>query len=405
MDRIRWSALCLALGLAGLVALGSPQPAAAADQSRFTYQEAAEADQPPGSSLVSVPGVFSLRLGEQGFSLQQNGLRLENAEVDLPAINATATVNGLQFGLMGGSYGWDNITVRQAAPAQNETLTISDTQASIGGQSQNYTSDFTTRIDLHPSETVQAGATLWLSYDGVTGQPSFSVADGNAQMAVGPATVAVAGLNTGDGSVSVDSAQVVLPDAGMGLRIDGLTNASGQADWQSLTWFGQEFKLGDVATFSDNLVVVPGPSTSEAASLGAATRFEINAGDAANASGQVVFVTDPTTGQPALMLLDANAVLGAAGWNVAVNGLNTGSQGTAVDSLVFTAQPLGVQAQVSGITVDGSTGMSFDQARLLYRPDPAAGDRTVAGFELVIDSTDAGYIVSTTTLVPTAQAQ
>ena len=44
-------------------------------------------------------------------------------------------------------------------------------------------------------------------------------------------------------------------------------------------------------------------------------------------------------------------------------------------------------------------GMTFDQARFLYRP---VDQRTVAGFELVVDSTDAGNIVSTTTLVPTA---
>ncbi len=166
--------------------------------------------------------------------------------------------------------------------------------------------------------------------------------------------------------------------------------------------YGQEFNLGDVATFSDNLVVVPGPSTGAAASFGATTRFDINAGDTASASGQVVFVVDPATGQPSLSLVDASATLGVAGWNLAFNGVNTGAQGSSVDTIVLSAQPLGIQAQVSGIAVDGTSGMTFDQARFLYRP---VEQGTVAGFELVIDSTDAGYIVSTTTLVPTARAQ
>lgn len=399
MDRRQLAVPCLALLLAGLVVVGAPQQAAAAGQN------AAEVVQPPDGSLVSVPGIFSLRLGQDGFSLQDNGLRLNNAEIDLPAINATATVSGLQFGLRGGSYGWDNIALKQAKPVENEAMTISDTQANIGGQSTNFTSDISTRIDVHPSDSVQAGAALWLTYDGVTGQPSIAVADGNAQMAVGPATVTVSGLNTGDGTVAVDTAQVVLPDAAMGLRIDGFTNASGQATWQSLSWFGQEFKLGDAVTLSNNVVIVPGPGTSETASLGATTRFEVNAGDAASASGQLVFLIDPATGQPSLAVLDGNAVLGAGGWTVAANGVNTGAQGTSIDSLVFTAQPLGIQAQVSGVAMDASSGMTFDQARFLYQPGLTADQRAVAGFELVIDSTDAGYIVSTTTLVPTAKAQ
>ncbi|MCB0200716.1 MAG: hypothetical protein H6649_04190 [Caldilineae bacterium] len=403
MDHVRWSTLCLALGLAGLIALGAPQPAAAsADQSRH-LQENSEAGQQPESPFVAVPGVFSLRLG-QGFNSRDGALNLPGAQIDLPALNATATVEGFTFGLRDQSYGWDTITLQQAKPVENDTLTISDMQASIQGPAANFTTDLETRIDVHPSEDVQAGATLWLSYDGATGQPSLAVADGSAQMVVGPATVAVDGINAGDGAFSVDAAQVVFPDAGMGARIDGYTVADGASNWQSLTWFGQEFKLGDVATFSDNLVVVPGPSTPDAATVGAATRFEINAGDAANASGQLVFVIDPDTGQPTLALLDGSAVLGVPGWNVAVNGLNTGTQGTVVNSVVFTAQPLGVQAQISGVAVDENNGVSFDQARFLYQPEQTAEQR-VAGFELVVDSTDAGYIVSTTTLVPTAQAK
>ena len=400
MNRVRWTALGAAIGLAGLMVLGSPFSASASMENShlYGYQNEAEAPNAQEGPLVSVPGVFSLWLN-QGFSMQSDGVRLESADIDLPAINATATVDGLRFGLSGSGFGWDNITVKQAAPVQNEALTISGMQASIGGQSENFTTDISTRIDVHPSENLMAGATVALGYDGATGQPSFAVSDGGAQVAVGPATVAVDGLNMGDGAFAVDAAQVVLPDAGVGVRVDGYTVADGQSNWQAFTMYGQEFKLGDVATFSDNLVVVPGPGSQAAASPGAATRFEINAGEAASANGQVVFRIDPTTGQPALASVNANATLGVAGWNLAFNGMNTGAQGTSVDSIVLTAEPLGIQAQVSGINVDATSGMTFDQARFLYRP---VDQRTVAGFELVVDSTDAGYIVSTTTLVPTA---
>lgn len=406
MKSVRWAVLGLALLLAGLVALGVPTSAAAAagDNNRYRNQDNSQVTQPPEGPMVSVPGVFSLWLG-QGFNSQNGALGLESAQVDLPAINATATVDGFTFNLRNQSYGWDSITLSQSEPMGSDTFKITGTQAQVQGQAANYSTDLSTRIDVDSGDGTQAGATIMLSYDGTTGQPSFSVADGSANVAVGPANVAVDGLNTGDGTISLDAAQVVLPDAGVGVRIDGFTLADGAANWQALTWYGQEFSLGEVATFSDNLIVVPGPGTSDQASVGATTTFEIGKGDAANASGQLVFVVDPTTGQPQLALVNASATLGAAGWNLAVNGINTGTQGSSVDSLVLTAEPLGIQAQVSGLAVDEVNGVTFDQARFLYQPQQTAEQTAVAGFELVVDSTDAGYVVTTTTLLPTAKAQ
>lgn len=406
MQHTRLKGLGLALFLAGGLAMGAPHAVAAAahDNSLIRSQDSAEVTQPPDGPMVSVPGVFSLWLG-QGFSSRNGALGLESAQVDLPAINATATIDGFTFSLRDQSYGWDSITLAQVEPMGSESLMITDTQARVQGQSANFSTELSTRVDLDSGEAGQAGATIMLGYDGLTGQPSFSVADGSATMTVGPANVVVDGLNTGDGALSVEAAQVTLPDAGMGVRVDGFTMVDGQADWQALTWFGEEFKLGDVATFSNNLVIVPGPGATDRASVGATTSFAIGSADSSNASGQLVFVVDPATGQPALALLDGNAVLGSAGWSLAASGVNTSPQGTAVDSVALTAQPLGIQAQVSGVAVDETGGLTFDQARFLYQPDPTAEQRTVAGFELVIDSTDAGYIVSTTTLLPTAQAQ
>ena len=206
-----------------------------------------------------------------------------------------------------------------------------------------------------------------------------------------------------NGAVAVDSVQVVAPEAGVGVRLDGFQVVDGQADWQALTWVGQEFKLGDVATISNSMVVVPGPSAPGAAPIGATTRVDINGGDAVQTGGQFVFTYDRVTGQPSLTLLDGSAQFGVAGWTMAFDGVNTGQKGTSVDTILLTGEPLGVEVQVTGLTMGDSSGLTFDQARLLYQPAPASG-QAVAGFEMVVDSTDAGYVVTTTTLLPTAKA-
>jgi hypothetical protein len=337
--------------------------------------------------------------------MADDGVRLETAEVDLPIANATATVDGFTFNLRDRSYGWDMITLKQAAPVGNEAVTVSNLEANIQGKDARFSTDASTRIDIHPNENVQAGATLGVSYDGLAGQASVSVADGAVQVVAGPATVAVDGVAVQDGTVAVDTAQVVLPEAGVGLRIDGYTLSNGQSDWQSLTWYGQEFKLGDVATLSDALVVIPGPSAASAAPMGAATTFSVQAGDVASADGQVVFTYDRATGEPSLMLRNANAQLGTPAWNVAFAGVNAGQQGATVDSVVVTAAPIGVEAGVDGLTVEPAAGLSFDQAWLLYQPAQPTGQEAIAGFKLVVDSTEAGYIVSTTTLVPSNKGQ
>ncbi len=404
MESSRWMTLCLALLLAGLLALGSPLVASAAEHAQASAtQEDPNAPAQSDRNVISVPGVFSLWLG-QGLSTRDNRLVLDGAEVDLPALNATATVDGFTFSLRDSSYGWDAITVTQAGPRESDALTIADTQVVVQGPAANFSTDLSTRIDLHPSPEVQAGANVLFSYDGLTGQAGVAVADGGVQATVGPATVAVDGLSTTDGVIAVDTAQVVLPDAGVGLRLDGFTNASGQPEWQSLTWVGQEFQLGNAVKLSNNVIAIPGPSAADTAPVGGTTSFEINAGDLAQANGQLVVTYDRTTGQPSFRLIDGSATLGAAGWTLAANGINAGQGEVTVDTIQMTAAPLSLQAQVSGLTLDPAAGASFDQARVLYLPDPAAGERTVAGFELVIDSTSAGYIVTTTTLLPAATA-
>jgi hypothetical protein len=404
MDRVRGTVFCLAILLAGLAAVIFPTAAAAApNDAPHSYQGDPGGTDTDERNFISVPGVFSLRLGPGG-STQNGGFSLQNPQIDLPALNATATVEGLSINIRDGSYGWDAVTVMQSKPAGNDALTISGTQARVQGPALNYSTELSTRIDVHPNASTQAGATLMVSYDGLTGQPSFALADGSAEVTAGPAAVSVEGLNAGDGAFSVDSAQVMFPEADTGVRVDGFTVADGNATWEALAWYGREFNLGNAVTLSDNLVVIPGPGSANAGAGGATTTFAVKAGDLAQTNGQLVFARDPATGQPALALRNGSAVLGTAAWNLTVSGVNAGPNGTTVDAVQMTLAPLNLQAQVTGVAVSEGSAVTFDQARVRYLPDPAAGATAIGGFELVIDSTDAGYIVTTTTLLPAATA-
>jgi hypothetical protein len=357
---------------------------------------------PNDRNLISLPGVFTLRLGQTS-STRDGALRFDGTQVELPAINATATIDGFTFSLRDGSYGWDAITVTQMGPRESDALTLSNTQVSVQGPAANFSTDVSARVEVHPSPEVQAGATVGFSYDGLTSQAGLAVADGNVQVAAGPATVTVEGLNAGGGAFTVDAAQVMFPEAETGVRVDGFALVDGSPSWQALAWYGREFNLGNVVTLSDNLVVIPGPGSSNAGAGGATTTFEVNVGDVAQTGGQLIITADPVTGQPAVSVRNGSAVLGVAGWSLAVNGINTGPDGASVDTVTVSAEPLNLQAQVTGVAVSEGSGVTFDQARVRYLPD-AAGATTIAGFELVVDSTEAGYIVTTTTLVPTARA-
>jgi hypothetical protein len=369
----------------------------------YVYQPGSDGLDPNSRNLISLPGVFTLRLG-QTTSTRDGALRFDGTQVELPGINATAEVDGFTFNLRDGSYGWDAITVTQMGPRESDAFTLSNTQVSVQGPAANFSTDVSARVEVHPSPEVQAGATIGFSYDGLTSQAGMAVADGTAQVTAGPATITVEGLDAGGGAFAVDSAQVMFPEAETGVRVDGFVLAEGGASWEALAWYGREFNVGNAVTLSDNLVVIPGPGSSNAGAGGATTTFEINAGDLAQTGGQLVLTRDPSTGQPALTLRNGSAVLGVAGWTMAVSGINAGAGGATVDTVQMTVAPLSLQAQVTGLAVDDSTGVTFDQARVRYLPDTAAGNAGVAGFELVIDSTEAGYVVTTTTLLPTAQA-
>ncbi|MCP4166200.1 MAG: hypothetical protein GY759_09945 [Chloroflexi bacterium] len=405
MNRIHCVGLCLALFLAGMLMLVAPGMAKAAPNLALPngYQDNTGEPKPEDRNLISVPGIFKLLLG-QSSSPFDGTLRLDGAQVELPRVNATVSIDGLAFSPANRSFGWDAVNLIQSQPFSNETVTVSDTRATVQGSETNFSTEVSARVDVHPDEANQASATMALHYDGMSGQSSLAVADGNARVTAGPATVMVDGVNAGDGGLTVDTAQVVIPEAETGFRVGGFTVVDGNASWETLDWYGREFNLGNVVTLSDNLVVIPGPGSENAEAGGATTTIEVNAGDLAEASGQLIFTYDQAAGQPVVALRNGSAALGVADSYLAVNGINVSPDGATVDSVQMSFAPLSLQTQVTGVAIDDSSGLTFDQAMVRYRPDTAEGNRPFTGFDLVIDSSEDGYVVTTTTIFPVARA-
>ncbi len=77
----------------------------------------------------------------------------------------------------------------------------------------------------------------------------------------------------------------------------------------------------------------------------------------------MVITYDRTTGQAAFSLINGSATLGATGWNLAANGINAGQGSVTVDTVQMSAEPLSLQVQVSGLTLDPTAGASFEEAQ------------------------------------------
>lgn len=392
MKLARCALVGLAVVLVGVLALAWPQPAAAAQLDS------------PDEPIWSIPGVFSLSIGE-GVTLEDGTLKLDSSTVDLLTLNASTTIDGLEVDLGTRTYGWDNITVVQNEARGNEAVTVSNLQANIQGPASGYSIDGSARVDVHPNEMVQAGADITVSYNGLDGSTDIGIADGSASLVAGPVTLEVDGLNAGGGTLAVDSALVAIPTIGASARLDGYAVADGTSSWQELALLVDQLKLGDVAVLSDVQLSVPGPGERETTPVAASVDFELNAGDVAKAGGQLVASYDLSTGQSSLALHNASAVVRVSGWNLAVLGVNADDAGTSADSIIVSAEPWGLQAQVEDVTIDDSKGLSFGRAKVSYQPASGADGQEPGGFEMTIEPTDAGYVVTTTTLVPVATAR
>ncbi len=225
--------------------------------------------------------------------------------MDIPGLNATATVDGLT---LGPTLGWKAITLSQQQPAVTSAGTISGAQVSVGGPESGYSGNASAQFDLHPGPGFQAAGTVAVIYDGLNKSTGVMLQDASVTVPTWPVGFALTGVNTGQGTLTIDSAQVGIPAVGTALTVNGFHAGSSGTGWDSLT-FAQgpdaPLKIGNVATISGIELSVPGAGTDQATTLSA--HFDVNAGQVAQAEGEVIGVKNPSGGPSGVALQDANA--------------------------------------------------------------------------------------------------
>jgi hypothetical protein len=342
----------------------------------------------PVPPTFAIPGIFSLTLGD----------KLSTAEVDLPVLNATATVSGLK---LGPSPAWDSITLTQKQPSVTQAATVSGLQATVQGPSTGYSTDLSGRVEVHPNDAVQAEATFAASYDGLARSFGIGIQDGNVAVTAGPVNFAMAGLNTGKGTLAIDKLGVQVPAIGATVILDGYNVGNGKADWNSLSVSSKGMQLGNVAAISDVQVNVPGPSSAYTNPFSASANVALNLGQVVQVQGQLGAAVDPATRQTTFTLTDGNAMVGVPAWNLTFSGINSGGAGLSVDNITMQAQPLNFTVEMSGVAMGGSGGFTFDQAKITQ-----AGSKSGAGgFEMLVTRTPQGYVLQTTSLIPVATSR
>jgi hypothetical protein len=390
MKRVQWH-LWLIVFVLGLAVLALPGVAAAAPDSSISLARTnnsivVEGPVPP---TFAIPGVFSLTLGD----------KLSTAEVDLPVLNATATVSGLK---LGPSPAWDSITLTQKQPSVTQAATVSGLQATVQGPSTGYSTDLSGRVEVHPNDAIQAEATFAANYDGLARSFGLGIQDGNVAVMAGPVNFAMAGLNTGKGTLAIDKLGVQVPAIGATVILDGYNVGNGKADWNSLSIAGQGMQFGNVAAISDVQVNIPGPSTAYTNPFNASANLALNLGQVVQVEGQLGAAVDPATRQTTITLSDGNAMVGVPAWNLTFSGINAGGgTGLAVDNIAMHAQPLNMTVEMSGVAMGGGSGFTFDQAKITQAGDGSG----TGGFEMLVTKTPQGYVLQTTSLIPVAASK
>ena len=195
------------------------------------------------------------------------------------------------------------------------------------------------------------------------------IQDASVTMPTWPVSLAVTGINTGQGTLTVDSAQVGIPAARSAVTMNGLETGSSGTSWDSLSIAqgpDAALKLGDVATISGIKSSVPGAGTDQPTTLSA--HFDVNAGQIVNVEGDVIGVKDPSGGPSGIALQDTTATVQIPGWGLQLAGINSVQGGVKVDTISFAAEPINLTAQLTGVTIGAGGGMTFDEAQITYLP-------------------------------------
>jgi hypothetical protein len=386
MKRVRWQ-LCVGLLVLVLLSLALPGAAAAAPVQGRLYDS--DIVQGPVQPSLGIPGAFMLSFGKD----------MSEAQVDLPALNAVATVNGLSFSP---SPSWDSLVLKQKQPFVSQGASITEAQATIAGPSKGFSSSGTAQVMVNPNPALKASGKVGYVYDAMNKRTGFAVQNGALDLALAPAKVSMSGINTGQNALSIDSAKVEIPAAGVGVALSGYQMKDGKADWKTLA-VAQDPKsslaLGNVGKLSNVQVTVAGPSAGNATV--ASANFAFGSGKAFQADGKVYIVNNPATKQSGVAFSDTNIALQAPGFGVAVNGITSTKGGVMIDEVTLTAQPLNLQAEVTGVVVGGTSGFTFEEAKLTY----GQGATKPGGFEMTVTKSPQGYLLTTQSMVPATAAK
>jgi hypothetical protein len=386
MKRFRWQ-LCVVVFALALLALALPGAAAAAPvQGRLYDSDIVQGPVQPG---FGIPGAFVLSFGKD----------LSEAQVDLPALNAVATVNGLSFAPRPS---WDSIALKQKQPFVSQGATISEAQANISGANKGFSSSGSAQVTLNPSPALKASGKVGFVYDGMNKRTGFAIQNGSLNMALQPANVSVSGINTAQNALSVDSAKVEIPSTGASIALNGYQVKDGKADWKGLTIAqnpNSALALGNVGKLSNVQVTVAGPNAGNASV--ASANFAFGSGKAFQADGKVYIVNNPATKQSGVAFSDTNVALQVPGFGIAANGITSVKGGAMIDQVTLTAQPLNLQAEVTGVVVGGTSGVTFDEAKLTY----GKGATQPGGFEMTVTKSPQGYLLTTQSVIPASTAK
>jgi hypothetical protein len=391
MNRTRSFVLCLVVFLAAFAILALPGTVAAAPAHSSVLSRANNSvivDAPVQPSF-SIPGIFSLVFGNNGGATQ----------LDVPGLNATATVDGLTIGP---SLGWKAITLNQKEPAVTSAGTISGAQVSVGGPDTGYSGTASAQFDLHPGPGFQAAGTVAVNYDGLNKRTGVMLQDASVTVPTWPVGLAMTGVNTGQGTLTIDTAQVGIPAAGTAVTVNGFHAGSGGTGWDSLSVAqgpNAPLKLGKAATISGIELDVPGAASNQPTTLSA--HFDVSVGPVA-AAGEFIGVKSASGGPSGVALKDASATVQIPGWGLQFTGINSVQGGAQIDKIAFAAEPINLAAELTGVTVGAGGGFAFDEAQITYLPQGGDGQIVAGAFQMTMTKSDAGYILTTQSLLPIA---
>ena len=350
--------------------------------------------QGPVAPTIAVPGVFSLNLG-QGFTSNPEGLTLDTAEIDIPAVNAVASVTALSLNPSFQLKDWQAFKLTQSAPRETETYSISNATVTVGGPSSGYSTAVYADFDLHGNERVKVNGTFGVSFDGLARTFGVGAQDADMALQLGPLNIALTGANSLAGGMTIDEVILTSAQRGGTVAVSGLKTGPGGMDWNALDLTMAPVAIGNAVVVSPAQVHVGGSATGYART--AVVGLAVNAGDVAQVGGNIVTNTDPATGSTQVALQNGAAQFALQGFSLGFDGMNIGPTGTSVDTVKLQADPVGLTAQVKGLVIDPEGPAAFDSATIQYQPEGASAG---SGFVMDITRTDAGYVMTTMTLLP-----